>query len=580
MEEGCNWRDVVSFLSPALPLVGKLKDYDLLELFSRACILASKYELAEEIAKEGLIQYPNSLKLRISFAEIAMARKDWTSAIERWVHIVDNYKKFPHGVYVRLGRAFLNIGKIDEAERLVNSLSIEEKKKISDLISLVETRKAKKYKVKVTPFSPSNELKVEAVICRKKSIGKLSEFSNFPLALHVDSIESDDVHLMVKSQLGDINAVIEKLPPTRKIKSVDLVGPITSLGSAVSRLSFEYNFDLRTPLDIGFEVDGMTHWSYSISLADVQEVLEGKDGWLFLANDSNSSTALHTGSVMLDKSRTQRWQVFLNNLKNLQDERKVTYLVANSKESVFPEYYPDEHEMSPYRVVDQVQNLFYEAGARYVNPANVLRSCQETYYKTDTHWSDYGAYLAFSLCMKDLGIYKDYSGHFSFEKRKVVGDLGSKLDPPRKSNKMSLLMSNKDAATLIFSNQKSGAGAIDIYQNNNAETKGTLVIFGGSSAKSGAFYRYFLVFFKRVVLINQPGTYIKEIVEHERADYVILQTNERYLLTPGLMLDRFNESSGFAALSKMSLESKKSMSLAVDAFEGCDFYKSLVYAAI
>jgi len=56
------------------------------------------------------------------------------------------------------------------------------------------------------------------------------------------------------------------------------------------------------------------------SLAPVMEVLEGREGWLFLANDTNASIDQFTGKKRLDAEQKQQWQHFVDGIGPLQRE--------------------------------------------------------------------------------------------------------------------------------------------------------------------------------------------------------------------------------------------------------------------
>lgn len=89
-----------------------------------------------------------------------------------------------------------------------------------------------------------------------------------------------------------------------------------------------------------------------------------------------------------------------------------------------------------------------------------MSSEEGTYYKTNTHWSDFGGYLAYLSCMKRLG-YENKLNGISFDEVEVVGDLGSKLVPIKKAPKKVHSYSGA-RADLAFRNGLSGTGAVEI----------------------------------------------------------------------------------------------------------------------
>ncbi|HGY6688330.1 TPA: hypothetical protein ACNTBU_005087, partial [Escherichia coli] len=71
---------------------------------------------------------------------------------------------------------------------------------------------------------------------------------------------------------------------------------------------------------------------------------------------------------------------------------------------------------------------------------------------------------------------------------------------------------------------------ISIYENSKAKTSYNCVIFGDSFSVSMC--PWLALVFKKVTWIYSAGSVDKQILEYEKPDYVILQCNSRFLLTP------------------------------------------------
>ena len=90
-----------------------------------------------------------SLKLAISYAELAMTRKEWPVAAVRWQFIIDHCEGFPHQVYVRQARAWLAAQQFGAALHTV-SLGLEKQPGnpvLNNLKDVIASRKAKKFQL-------------------------------------------------------------------------------------------------------------------------------------------------------------------------------------------------------------------------------------------------------------------------------------------------------------------------------------------------------------------------------------------------------------------------------------------------
>ena len=102
---------------------------------------------------------------------------------------------------------------------------------------------------------------------------------------------------------------------------------------------------------------------------------------------SNSQIKSVTSSLKSRKTKTQA---------------EVIYVVVPSPASVYPETMPEEYiasqkgDTSKY---DQLMQIFENAGVTYINVKELFTEHKnddyKLYWKTDSHWSEYGAYLVY-----------------------------------------------------------------------------------------------------------------------------------------------------------------------------------------
>ena len=257
------------------------------------------------------------------------------------------------------------------------------------------------------------------------------------------------------------------------------------------------------------------------------DVLEGKDGWLFLANDTNQSIAQFRGqSLMIEKVRSD-WRKFLQEAGRMPE---FILFVPPSKESVFPEFYP--YEMATVRPINQLEELVRQTSfPRYLYPRDLLRTCPETYSKTETHYTTFGAMLCFEEMIRwyfDFPLADFKAKSFAFEKRINIGDLGSKLRPVQRSEFL-FLKNPHTKEHSVYENGLQSTGRVGFFRNEkDALSDKKVLIFGDSFA--GFILPFFHACFREVLYCRTVGTIHMDVVEKFRPDYIISELTERFIL--------------------------------------------------
>lgn len=257
------------------------------------------------------------------------------------------------------------------------------------------------------------------------------------------------------------------------------------------------------------------------------QVIEGKDGWLFRANDSNRSVDLFTGTLTMQEQQRMAWTKFLEDVNRLQQGRLPVYVISPSKEAVHPHLHP--FPAGPEHIGSKVAGIIREGGLDCVYPVEKLREQDGSYYETDTHWSDQGALVALQEAVSLLGYSNDITSLFDFEEKKVLGDLGAKLTPHRFSQRAIAIPRKGVGSVDTFASRKTLTGEFFISKNSDPVINKTLVIFGGSSSIN--LFNLSKHVFRSVFRANTPLQMpALDLCDALSADHMILQTNERYLL--------------------------------------------------
>ncbi|WP_434986139.1 hypothetical protein [Vreelandella zhaodongensis] len=264
---------------------------------------------------------------------------------------------------------------------------------------------------------------------------------------------------------------------------------------------------------------------------DVQQlkVLEGKQGWLFLDNDTNGSVDQFMGRMRLTQAGVDGWNNYLTELADTAGKVPWALLIAPSKESVMgASYHPlPEGASGP---MHQVLALSASAGAVY--PVSELKALGDSaFIPTDTHWTHKGALAATLALLAGLGI-DENACHALFEQdhyisKTIVGDLGNKLTPKQVSS-VEMLVSFGYAQYKTYDNGLPNFGRLLVVEYPEALVPSTCLVFGSSSSYS--MFNYLCRVFQRVVFVHSAGSIDTALITAVAPAYLVAQTNARFVV--------------------------------------------------
>jgi alginate O-acetyltransferase complex protein AlgJ len=271
---------------------------------------------------------------------------------------------------------------------------------------------------------------------------------------------------------------------------------------------------------------------------EADKVLQGKDDYLFLINDSNQCIAQITGKLNFSEEKLKTWQLLLESRFSRLNEQKIAYfhLVVPNKECVYVDRLPNDIVVSEERCIRQLQDrLDRYSHVKIIYPLLELqraRRAKETYRKGDTHWNDFGAYIAYHCLAESIANKIDYKiitpAELEFIEETTINpsnfDLGNKLDW-NEDRTISHRFYQKKAKS-IFDNGREGTGRLYIYENSCRELP-KAVIFGDSFAHS--LVPYLAQSCRRLVLVQQQNIDYK-IVDREAPDFVVTEQIERFMM--------------------------------------------------
>ena len=162
---------------------------------------------------------------------------------------------------------------------------------------------------------------------------------------------------------------------------------------------------------------------------NAKKSLEGKDGWFFLAGQAKD---IYQNKIDFDKDKMDRMVDEWKRRQVYFDDRDIPFywLLAPIKHYIYPEYLPFDFIRPdiPKRSEMIMDRLRDEIGDFIIDPTNEFLKAKDSiqvYYKTDTHWTEKGAFIAWKKVLdqfqKDAIDVKDFEDiSFSWKDSSVV----------------------------------------------------------------------------------------------------------------------------------------------------------------
>lgn len=259
--------------------------------------------------------------------------------------------------------------------------------------------------------------------------------------------------------------------------------------------------------------------------------IEGRDGILFLDNDTNSTMDQIAGRAALSSSTLKLWQRTLRARVHLLKDLGATYklVIAPAKEVVLAQYLPDGISLSQNRPAAQLL-ADPQLKTEICYPLDGLRELDAknpcSYPKGDTHFGEEGAYVVYREAMKSLGY-----GRFIIPRsqlvegeEEVMGDLMVN-SPTRQLERVKTLRPANSTYRVTFNNNKKNRGRVVSTENPSAR-RGSLVMFRDSFSEP--LIPFFAQTFRHCTFVWQP--YVDfDVVEAQKADVVLNVMAERFL---------------------------------------------------
>jgi alginate O-acetyltransferase complex protein AlgJ len=291
-------------------------------------------------------------------------------------------------------------------------------------------------------------------------------------------------------------------------------------------------------------------------------VLEGKDGYLF--HHDQQAVQQVTGVLPFAPTQLEQWVSTTETRKAWCDARGIVsrFLVVPEKHVVYADKLPDGISISEQRPAAMLIGAAGPGLSDHIlyplEPLRQARQSHETHYVTDTHWSSFGAYVAYKDLMtslaRDIELVQLEESDLAWSKQRYVGDLGVRLEPERFEIAEELLRGHSTTCKLTLQNRKFERGNLLVFENERNDLP-SCVLFRDSFAH--LLLPLLFESFSRLVAVSSLSV-LYDLLRAERPDVVIVQVAERFLgpyWTPqGILMPEDSSGPRFADLTGIELE--------------------------
>lgn len=281
-------------------------------------------------------------------------------------------------------------------------------------------------------------------------------------------------------------------------------------------------------------------------ISPIDSVIKGKNGWLFLSRENGVNLLKYYFSF--NNFNDHDMQMFKKNLvrrKNWAESLGCSflYVIVPNKQTVYPEMMPAGADIKPcISMLESFIDYFNKKGVDFVPDllkkfVNVKKR-RILYQKTDTHWNQFGAYIAYKMIVRSLSeisrisIKPDRLIMFRLiEKEQNGGDLSRMLSLDKKifRDKI-LLMERIKPVNFKRSEIKSGSVNGSIITDENIDAKFPPILFIHDSF--GEYLKKYLpVHFKKSFYSTERDLKLYErLIKKNGIKFIVEEIAERYFL--------------------------------------------------
>ena len=262
-----------------------------------------------------------------------------------------------------------------------------------------------------------------------------------------------------------------------------------------------------------------------------ETVILGKNGYLF--HTDHESVEQVTGRLPLEWQELRAWQEATEARSAWCRANGVVFrmLIVPEKHVVYDDMLPDA-AISPDRPALQLLAALSPRVRREVlYPAALLkqaRASSETYFRTDTHWTEQGGFIAYQALLDSLpsGFIETpvQATELGTRDRAMIGDLAVRLEPEPEEVAVSLYHLTHRPFVLRYHNKGVSRGSTIAYEGDPCGKR--MLAFRDS------FFNYLIPHLipalARLVAVSSIDVHY-DLVASERPDIIVFEIAERFL---------------------------------------------------
>jgi len=266
----------------------------------------------------------------------------------------------------------------------------------------------------------------------------------------------------------------------------------------------------------------------------------GKDGWLF--QTSEDVLRDYQNDMPLTEKQLALLQQNLDEIAAYFKKQGTSLLivVAPNKSTIYPEYLPDEiQKLNPKSRFDQAVEYLQMHGTTQILDLRkdliAARAQQQVYYRTDTHWTEYGAYIVYREILESLQsthpelVPRSLSDFAPVSEGKVSMDLATLIGSVRIKEEK-IVLKPKDVSTSSVHNLRLDDGRWVILSWNKNQDLPRAVVYYDSFLNP--MIPWFNDHFSQVTYIPHYANlaiWNLSWVSQQKADVVIVEIAEKYI---------------------------------------------------
>ena len=266
------------------------------------------------------------------------------------------------------------------------------------------------------------------------------------------------------------------------------------------------------------------------------DIVEGREGWLFLRSDGSNTPLAHACDLSGWKTAVlPRIVASMRTRAARLRARGIPFVVLLTPESssIYPDHLPPGFVPERPCAAELAAAALTDAGLNVVCPCTALlqaRGRAEMFLRTDTHWTHEGAFIAYEALMQAIpGVPALTAAEVRFGEREGYGDLGVHLRPERRGR---LTTASVPGRRVTVTRNANDQHIYSFRHTSCAQGAGRLLMLRDSAAN--ALMPFLEATFAETMLVSPSPAMPDDAADLFRPGVVVLQLSEMGLYQPEL----------------------------------------------